>query len=667
MDLPLRTRLLGALMAVVVVLGSLAMLVGWVLINRMVIGEAERRVSLALKTAHALLDRRLEESAKACAATAAAGLDLDSRAPPSGRRGAGDQDVLDKVRKAFAFDFLHAVDTRGRIVASARGIAAGSLATSSPVVKRCLEQRSPVAAISLLPQEDLRRESEVLFERARILALPTPHARPGGRQELSEVTVLEAAAPVFDSSGDLVAAIRAGTVLNGNFELVDFVRENIFTTDSYKGKSYGTVTVFQDDVRITTNVIGPDGRRAIGTRVSAEVYDRVLVQGKTWTGPAFVVDTWYLSAYEPLYDIQGKRLGMLYVGVIKKRYDDMRNQAISWFMAAVLVAFVAAVFLSLWLSARLTRPLGRLTAGAAQVARGNLECVLPSPAKAERDEIYRLTLAFNQMVTSLKEGNEALLKSRDDLQQTADQLHQWVQNYLETLEFITHELKNQIAAMKINLLAVRDGYVGTVTAEQREALEDVLAAIHRAEEMILNYLNLSRIEKGELKVRMRPTAVEADVVRPVLTNLKSRLEAKQMTVEVDIPEDLLVQADPALLQIVYENLLSNAVKYGRPSGRIRVTGRRTNASVSLHVWNDGPGVPEGQLGKLFSKFVRLEPPSVQERGTGLGLFITKELIRRQGGDIRVESAYGEWIDFIFTLPVPDALLPPADTKETPTS
>ncbi len=651
MDLPLRTRLLAVLVGVVLALGFLTVVVGTLVINRMVIGEAERRVSLALKTAHAILDRRLEESAKACAAITTIGVTEDNLSLLG-----SDQQALEELRQTFSFDFLHLIDRHGRVVRSARGSAHGTTVTSSAVVRTCLASRKPVTAISLMPQEEVQKESEELFRKSHIPVLPTPHAKPGAQKELDEAMVLEAAAPVVSPHGVLLGAVRAGTVLNGNFDLVDFLRENIFTTDTYKGKSYGTVTIFQEDVRITTNVIGPDGQRAVGTRVSAEVYDQVLGQGKTWTGPAFVVDTWYLSAYEPLYDIEGKIRGMLYVGVIKKRYDDMRNQAVSLFMLAVLIAFVGAVALSLWLSARLTRPLARLTAGAAEVARGNLTYQLPSPAKAERDEINRLTLAFNQMVRSLQEGNRALVKSREDLQHTVDELHQWVQNYLETLEFITHELKNQIAAMKINLLAVRDGYVGVIAPEQKEALDDVLSAIHRAEEMILNYLNLSRIEKGELQVRLRPIAVEADIVRPVLSNLRSRLEAKQMKVDIEMTDDLLVQADPALLQIVYENLLSNAVKYGRPFGQIRIIGSRTNGKALLHVWNDGPGVPPDQIDKLFGKFVRLEPPSVHERGTGLGLFITRELIRRQGGDIHARSVHGEWIDFVFTLPVPDALL-----------
>ena len=183
-------------------------------------------------------------------------------------------------------------------------------------------------------------------------------------------------------------------------------------------------------------------------------------------------------------------------------------------------------------------------------------------------------------------------------------------------------------------------------------------AINRAEEMILNYLNLSRIEKGELQLRARPVHIESDVIRPVLSNFRGRLETRGMRVQVKFQEDLLVQADPALIEIVYENLLGNAIKYGREGGEVKLLGKRVGGRAELHVWNDGPGVRSDQIDQLFRKFSRLQPPvqSQPARGTGLGLFITREIIRRHGGEIRAESKYNEWMDIIIELPLSDALL-----------
>jgi len=642
MDWSLRTKLLLGFVAVALVTGALTVPTGSFLINKMVFQEAQRRVALGLKTADAMLQVRLAEAQHAATSMA----DLAAMRLASGE--AIDRQTLEEWRSTRGFDFVQFADARGQPIA-------GSRAKPSPApvlsIGAALNARKAVSGLTLMPLAELERESPALAQQARAEVLPTQRAKPGAPERLDDALVLEAAAPILDSEGKLRGAIRVGTVVNGNFEFVDFVRRNVFATAVYHGKNAGTVTIFQGDVRVATNVVGPDGKRAVGTRVSAEVYDRVLVEGKLWEGPAFVVGNWYVSAYEPLRDLEGGIVGMLYVGVLKERYDDMGAEAMRVFIGIAVAALLLAVILSALLAGRLTRPLARLTVGAAEVARGNLDYQLSTPPHADRDEIRRLTSAFDQMVCALRERDEQLRSSNAELQRTADELQQWVQNYLDILEFITHELKNQIAAMTINLLAVRDGYVGAISADQRAALDDVAKTIERSEEMILNYLNLSRIEKGELQIRAQPLQIDTDILRPVLKDLRGRLDARRMQVEVDLPPDLLVQADASLLKVVYANLVNNATKYGRDDGVIRLFGQVRDGVAELHVWNDGPGVPEGKVADLFRKFSRIHAPMDEQPGTGLGLFITREIIRRHGGEIRVENAPGQWIDFIFTLPM----------------
>ncbi len=149
-----------------------------------------------------------------------------------------------------------------------------------------------------------------------------------------------------------------------------------------------------------------------------------------------------------------------------------------------------------------------------------------------------------------------------------------------------------------------------------------------------------------------------EVVAPVLRELKGRFHERNMRVETDLPPDLVTLGDPTLLQTVYENLLTNAAKYGRDGGTVKLWGRPVNGMLEMHVWNEGPGVAPEQLGELFGKFCRLAPPGEEARGTGLGLFIDREIVRRHGGEIHAESQYGEWIDFVFTLPRPDEILAP---------
>jgi len=659
MDLPLRTKLLSAFVAVAFLGELLTIVAGTVMLNRLVVGEAQRRVQLGLKTARGVLNEHMDASLRVT------GVIANVAARESGSlQECLSQSFLEELRADNEIDLLQIVDSGGSVVLTARGEATGRKADNSPLVRATLKEGRAASGLRLVPLEELAVESPELARRAHLEIKETPWAKDIPEGPLREAMIIETTSPIIREPGRIVGAVRSGVLLNRDYALVDQIRENIFTTATYQGRNLGTVTIFQRDVRIATNVTDERGERVVGTRVSAEVYDRVLGEGKVWIGPALVVDSWYISAYEPLRDFEGRIVGILYVGILKQRYDDMLRQAVALFVSIALLALVLAVGVAYFLSARLSRPLTRLTQAAKAIAAGDLDYQLAEPRRAERDETKALLVSFNRMVQALRERDDQLRRSYERLQATTQELHRWNQNYLETLEFITHELKNQVAAMKLNVLALRDGYVGDISQDQRAALEDVVATMRRTEEMILNYLNLSRIEKGELEVRARPVSLARDVLAPVLRELNSRLAEDQMTVAVELSEDLVAEADPSLLQIVLSNLVGNAAKYGKRGGRIRIFGEPQVDRVEIHVWNDGPGVKPEEREYLFRRFSRLSSGEVKERGTGLGLFIAREIVCRHGGELRVESDYPHWIDFVLTLPrAPVGSEAPAEVKD----
>lgn len=643
------------MVAVCLLGGVLTVAAGAYLLNDMVFGEAQRRVEVALQAADNGLADEGNRMEFAC-------VEISDWIGRSGTSlgDPGDALRLDLLREEGRFDYLHVIDATGRVSATARGDAVGCDARTSPLVAAALDEGRPGTGFRLVPILDLAIESSDLAQKAYLRVEPTERAREGGPTEINQALTVEAVQPIIRQGGKIIGAVRAGIVLNRNFALVDQIRERTFTIDTYSGKSLGTVTIFLDDVRIATNVITQEGQRAVGTRVSEQVYHRVLEQHQPWVGPAYVVGSWYISAYEPLRDVNGDVVGMVYVGILKERYDDMRRQALGAFTGIGLLVVLTVVVAGGVLSTRLSAPITGLTSAADRIAKGDYTPVLALPDSAERSEIDRLTLAFADMATALQEREEQLQASLDEVRTTSEELSTWNRNYLDTLEFITHELKNQIAALKINVLAIHGGYVGEISDDQKEALEDVHASIVRTEEMILNYLNLSRIEKGELQVRVRPVAVLPDVIRPVLRDLKGRFDEKTMAVSTDLPEDLCVQADPSLLQIVYENLLGNAAKYGSSGGAVTLTGLRNNGYVELHVRNDGQGVSPTQAQEMFQKFARVHRPGEMERGSGLGLYITREIIQKHGGNIQCQSEEGKWIDFVFTLPRHDVVFDVVD-------
>jgi signal transduction histidine kinase len=138
---------------------------------------------------------------------------------------------------------------------------------------------------------------------------------------------------------------------------------------------------------------------------------------------------------------------------------------------------------------------------------------------------------------------------------------------------------------------------------------------------------------------------------PVLDGLDQELHEYKMVVENRIPEDLTLNVDGDLLKIVYDNLISNAIKYGRECGAIVIDIQNSEDQVTMGVLNDSAGISPEKIPQLFKKFSRLDDPEYAgKKGTGLGLFICKEIIEKHGGEIWADSQMGEWVKFSFTLP-----------------
>jgi signal transduction histidine kinase len=150
----------------------------------------------------------------------------------------------------------------------------------------------------------------------------------------------------------------------------------------------------------------------------------------------------------------------------------------------------------------------------------------------------------------------------------------------------------------------------------------------------------------------RAVDIASEVVRPVVKDLLPLVEGRGMRVENHMPDSLMVEGDVDLLRIVYKNLLDNAAKYGSSGGVIRLGCTRETDVYTFEVWNEGQGLPPEKLERLFGKFVRLHRESDTVRSTGLGLFITKNIIEMHWGEIWADSQEGEGISFFFTLPVP---------------
>jgi len=542
---------------------------------------------------------------------------------------------LESVRKKQNMDILNLLDSRGRVLLRTRPpYHEGDILSNDPMVEKVIMTKKSSKRITILSQERLKIEGKNFFRHCLKFG-----GEPKGM-------LIGSAVPII-INGNLIGILQMGNLLNGATEEVDRIREGVFENKQYNSKPIGTATIFMGDLRISTNVQNDNGERAIGTRVSREVAEHVLKKGLSWTGRAWVVDAWYLSQYDPIKDPAGNIIGMLYVGELEQKYLDMRSRAmisnLSFIFAGMILAFL--VFFSI--TRGILKPIQKLSYATERLSNGDLSYRVEVNTK---DEVGSLSSSFNQMAVQLQKQRQEIQHHQKVLESTNEKLKAINRNYMEMLGFVSHELKNPLSSAILGLYTVKDGYLGIINQSQKKELDSVGKSLDYFNDMIKNYLDLSRLEKGELRVTKKSVVINPEVVIPIIEELNHEIQEKKMIIKNQIPKIIRLKADRDLLRIVYDNLLSNAIKYGKEGGAIVLDAQEGKKKITFSVYNEGEGIPRKKMFMLFEKFSRIDSPEYAgKKGTGLGLFVCKEIIEKQGGKIWAESEEKKWAKFSFTL------------------
>jgi signal transduction histidine kinase len=340
---------------------------------------------------------------------------------------------------------------------------------------------------------------------------------------------------------------------------------------------------------------------------------------------------------------------MLYVGDLEQKYNDMRSRAVMIYLSAIFAGMTLTFIIFLIISRGILHPLRQLSEATKQISEGDLSYRVDRVSTG--DELGELAGAFNIMAEQLEIQHSEIDAKQETLVGVNEELRQTNKNYMELLGFVTHELKNPLSSAILGLHTVKDGYLGELNQGQKKSLDTVSHSLDYFHDMIRNYLDLSRLEKGEIEVRRSQSDLLRDILTPIIEGLEREITEKNMSLETHVPQSLMIEADRDLLRIVFDNLLANALKYGRESGLIIIAAKQDDAGTVISVFNEGAGVSAEKLPLLFRKFSRIDDLSnLGKKGTGLGLFICREIIEKHGGKISAESIPGSWIRFTCSIP-----------------
>lgn len=215
-----------------------------------------------------------------------------------------------------------------------------------------------------------------------------------------------------------------------------------------------------------------------------------------------------------------------------------------------------------------------------------------------------------------------------------------------------HELRNPVTAIKLLLDLIFEDKRLNIDPIMRGYLSKMQEAEDRLTQLVDDLLEVSRSEAGKLKIHVKPQII-GDHVIAIFSELKPSAVSKDVSLRYSPSSDLpRVIADSAKLKEIFANLISNGIKYNVAGGSVSVEHEVGKSMLITRVRDTGIGIGEADQKRLFEKFWRSEDMAVRaQAGTGLGLFIVKELVERMGGWLSVSSAHGKGTTFSFALPI----------------
>lgn len=639
----IRGKLTLAAVTPLVVILLLVALAASYLINAAIVDQTQQRVRNDLNAAHEVLNHEQQRVAEVVRFTAH-GLSLVAALQSTDLPQLTAE--LEQIRRREQLDFLSLNDADGNPLLFDAQL---SDATPLPFLLTALETGQFTGTV-LISEAELQRQNPQLAAQARVYSSAQP-AVPLERRGM----FLVGARRILDAQGRLLGCLSGGIMLNNNLPLVDRISNLVYGQEQFDGTDVGSATIFLDRLRIATTIRLKDGQRALGTRVSDEVAEAVLQQGIPWLARAHVVNDWYLTAYEPIFDEQARSIGALYVGMLEAPFNALKGRSYLLLLALLAFGCLFGAALSHLLAQRLSRPIMKLASSAEMIASGEREVALPV---AGQDEIGHLTEAFAGMTRALKQSDaelqrlnrqleEKVVERTAQLEEKSRQLIRTQEKLLRSEKLaaigslaagVAHEINNPAAIIRGNVEILQMGLAEE--APEREETREILKQVERVSRITQDLLSFSG------QPELHPEHVQlGPLLQEILGQIRHQQPLEQVELIQQYAELPAIPGDRERLRQVFTNIILNALQAMAGAGRLTVTTGLEQQLATVTISDSGPGIPAELQEKVFNPFF-----TTKRQGTGLGLSVSYGIIQAHGGTLELDAEHAPGACFRISLP-----------------
>ncbi len=524
------------------------------------------------------------------------------------------------------------------------------------------------AFFDVLSPDQLKEISPQLAQAAEI------HEMQDGKLE-GRGLVIRSLLRVRSPAGEVLGFVDGGLMLNNSTTLVDELRDIIYSSQYDAVRPTGTMTIFLDDLRVSTNVPLDSSEslgRAIGSHVSDSVRETVLDKGEAWVDRAFVYDAWYISAYQPIRDRNDQVIGMIYTGYllwpfVKTYFTNLVE------IGLITLGLLLVSGLMVYRGSRdLFRPIERIHRVVKLIQLGKQKRIgelgldphhelaqlatqfdnMLDLLDKRQSEIEEAALVLedkvHQRTASLKEKTEQLEFHISLLNQTRDKLV--TSEKLAALGGLTagiaHEINNPTAVILGNVELLKFE-LGDEASRVEEEIEAILAQIDRIRNITKSLLQYSR--QGGIQDEITWQYVNP-IIDESITLVKAGAKKRDIVFTRDFQASTSVEVNRHQLLQILVNLQVNAIHAMQGKGEIIIRSRDwceqdEILGAIIDIKDEGCGIKPEQLKRIFDPFY-----TTKREGTGLGLSVSQSLLSQTGGEIRAESEWGKGSCFSVYLP-----------------